>query len=196
VPVVEAPSQTQDSSLISRATRAQPIVGLRVWRVRLTGRHRQLIGLHRETAWPPGRAEVAYCHARHGVPFPRYCHCGLWAYLSATDVKDFLRRAHRFNDRPPPARWQPANEGVASLARSMNGPHIVGRVDLWVTVRISDGGLGSIARAQYARVTAIARFPGTDDGLVAELAHSYRVPQIAGDCLTAADFTVANGQAG
>lgn len=185
-------SQGDDSSIILRTTPAEPVVGLRVWRVREDGRNPQLIGLHRETAWPPRRVEVAYCHARHGVPFPRYCHCGLWAYLSSRDVRDFLRRAQDSRSRQSRVtESNAANAGVASLVRSMQGPHVVGRVALWGTVRLTDGGLDQMVRAQFARVTGIARLQESDDRLVTALLGTYRVPEISGDSLDRGAFSAS-----
>ena len=181
--VKDAPGEQADSSRVVRVTRTEPIVGWRVWRVRKLRGELQLIGLHRETAWIPGRVEAAFCHARHGVPFPRYCHCGLWAYLSVSDVHDFLRRTQAFNDEPSGLNLAAVNAGVASLIRSMKGPHLVGGVALWGTVRISSGGLGQVARAEFARVTNIAPFPGTDNALVTELSRTYGVPSTSGSGL-------------
>lgn len=183
VSLEDVPNRHADSSQVLRVTRAEPIVGWRVWRVREVRGQYQLIGLHRETCWIPGRVETAFCRARHGVPFPRYCHCGLWAFLSVSDVHDFLRRAQSFNDRPSRLDVDAVNEGVASLIRSMKGPHLVGGVALWGTIRISAGGLGQVARAQFARVTNIAPFPGTDDELVSELSRVYGVPSTSGSGL-------------
>lgn len=176
----DVPSQQSDSSEMTRVTRAGPIVGWRVWRVRTLRGAYQLIGLHRETAWIPGRVESASCRVRHGVPFPRYCHCGLWAYLSPSDVHDFLERAQAFKDRPSRLDPDTVNAGVASLIRSMEGPHLVGRLALWGTVRISAGGLGEIVRAQFAQITNMARFPGTDDELMAAVSRLYGVPSTSG----------------
>jgi hypothetical protein len=142
---------------------AEPILGWRLWHVRLHGGRYRLESFTRHhVSWPARRRLEAACSA-HGDEVPSSGHeCGIYAFKSRDLAEELLRRYigvrqcyGREQEFPPPRRGRPI---------------ALGSVSLWGRILERERGY----RAQYAYPYELFLL-NADDGIARELRRLYAV---------------------
>jgi hypothetical protein len=142
---------------------AEPILGWRLWHVRLHGGRYRLESFTRHhVSWPARRRLEAACSA-HGDEAPISGHeCGIYAFKSRDLAEELLRRYigvrqcyGREQEFPPPRRGRPI---------------ALGSVSLWGRILERERGY----RAQYAYPYELFLL-NADDGIARDLRRLYAV---------------------
>jgi hypothetical protein len=142
---------------------AEPILGWRLWHVRLHGGGYRLESFTRHhVSWPARRRLEAACSA-HGDEAPSSAHeCGIYAFKSRDLAEELLRRYigvrqcyGREQEFPPPRRGRPI---------------ALGSVSLWGRILERERGY----RAQYAYPYELFLL-NADDGIARDLRRLYAV---------------------
>jgi hypothetical protein len=142
---------------------AEPILGWRLWHVRLHGGRYRLESFTRHhVSWPARRRLEAGCSA-HGDDAPISGHeCGIYAFKSRDLAEELLRRYigvrqcyGREQEFPPPRRGRPI---------------ALGSVSLWGRILERERGY----RAQYAYPYELFLL-NADDGIARDLRRLYAV---------------------
>jgi hypothetical protein len=142
---------------------AEPILGWRLWHVRLHGGRYRLESFTRHhVSWPARRRLEAACSA-HGDEAPSSGHeCGIYAFKSRDLAEELLRRYigvrqcyGREQEFPPPRRGRPI---------------ALGSVSLWGRIMERERGY----RAQYAYPYELFLL-NADDAIARELRRLYAV---------------------
>jgi hypothetical protein len=142
---------------------AEPILGWRLWHVRLHGGGYRLESFTRHhVSWPARRRLEAACSA-HGDEAPSSGHeCGIYAFKSRDLAEELLRRYigvrqcyGREQEFPPPRRGRPI---------------ALGSVSLWGRILERERGY----RAQYAYPYELFLL-NADDGIAHDLRRLYAV---------------------
>jgi hypothetical protein len=142
---------------------AEPILGWRLWHVRLHGGRYRLESFTRHhVSWPARRRLEAACSA-HGDEAPSSGHeCGIYAFKSRDLAEELLRRYigvrqcyGREQEFPPPRRGRPI---------------ALGSVSLWGRILERERGY----RAQYAYPYELFLL-NADDGIASDLRRLYAV---------------------
>jgi hypothetical protein len=142
----------------------EPILGWRLWHVRLHGGEYRLESFTRHhISWPARRRLEASCNAlgRHQAPSTAH-ECGIYAFRSRELAEELLRRYvgvrqcyGREQEFPPPPRGRPI---------------AIGSVSLWGRVLVRERGY----RAQYAYPYELF-LVNADDAIARDLRRLYAV---------------------
>lgn len=142
----------------------EPILGWRLWHVRLHEGHYRLESFTwHHVSWPAGRRFEASC-ALHGHEAPVSGHeCGIYAFRTRELVEELLRRYTGVRQRYGPL---PAEPPPPRLGR----PLALGRVSLWGRILVRERGF----KAQYAYPYDLCLIDG-DDAIASGLRQRYAV---------------------